>query len=172
MDLYCPYCSGPITPGTTKCPHCDHIYSSDTLSFINLPQKGQEEYTHEKRKLSQKGQEESTHEKRKHTRVPIKLKAVFVSPQDFVDRYIFDLSTGGLFVESKTALKRGEKVDLKISFLDKSKPMEISCEVMWCRKSIERKPRGELPPGMGLKFLELSRENKERIVDILSRSLT
>jgi len=171
MDLYCPYCSEPITPGTTKCPHCDHVYSSDTISFINLSQKGREESTHEKRKFFKRRQEESTHEKRKHARVPIKLKVVFTSPQDFVEHYIFDLSVGGLFVESETFLDRGEEVRLKISFVDNTEPMEIPSEVMWCRKNIQRTPRGDLPPGMGMKFLELSVENKERIVDILSRSL-
>jgi len=157
MALYCPFCSEPITPETSKCRSCDRIYSSQTLSFIKRSQKEREEYTHEKRK---------------HARYPVELIIVFLSPQDFADYYVFDLSMGGLFVESKTPLQRGEKVLLKISFLDKTTPMEILGEVRWSRKGIKRTPRGKLPPGMGVEFSKLSEENLQRLIEILNRSLS
>jgi len=157
MALYCPFCSEPITPETTTCPSCDHKYTSDTLSFIKRSQEGQVEYLHEKRK---------------HTRYRVKLKVVFLSPQDFADHYIFDLSKGGVFVQSKSPLPRGEEVLLEISFLDKTKPMEILGEVRWSRKTASRTSKGRrLPPGMGVEFLKLSAEYLERLVDVLNRAL-
>jgi len=158
MDLYCPFCSELVPSETTKCPYCDHIYSSDTLSFINLSAKGQDEYPEERRK---------------QTRFAVKLKAVFVSPKDFMEHYIFDLSLGGLFVETDNPLDTGKEFELRIFLLDELEPMEIPCEVMWSRKKEELTPTGEcLPPGMGVKFVKLSNENLERLIDVLNRSLT
>jgi len=157
MAPYCPFCSEPITPDTSKCPHCNLIYSFDTLSFIKRFQKEKEIYINEKRK---------------HPRYPTDLTVAFLSPQDFVDHYVFDLSAGGLFVESKTRLRRGEKVLLRISFLDEITPMEILGEVRWSRKATKRTPRGKFPPGMGVKFSKLSEENREQLIGVLNRSLS
>ena len=158
MALFCPFCSEPITAETTKCPSCDHIYSSDTLSFINLSQKGQDEYPEERRK---------------HTRFPIKLKAVYVSPKDFMEHYIFDLSLGGLFIETNNFLDPGAEFPLRIFLLDEPEPMEVPCQVMWSRKKEEPDTRGKrLPPGMAVKFVKLSEENLERLIDILNRWLS
>jgi len=158
MALYCPFCSEPITPDTTKCPSCDNIYSPDALSFINLSAKGQDEYPEERRK---------------QTRFTIKSKAVYTSPKNFMEHYIFDLSLGGLFVETNSPLDTGGEFDLRIFLLDKTEPMEIPCEVIWNRKKEELTPEGEcLPAGMGVKFLKLSQENLHRLIDILDRSLS
>jgi len=158
MVFRCPFCSGPITPDTLQCPHCNRSYSFDTLSFIRRSQKRQEEYTDERRK---------------HTRYPVKLIIVFLSPQDFADHYVFDLSAGGLFVETKTPLQRGEELLLRISFLDKTTPLEIPGEVRWSRKHASRTPDGKrLPSGMGVEFSKLSEENLQRLIKILNRSLS
>ena len=157
MGLFCPFCSEPITPGTTTCPNCDHIYSPDTLSFIDL---------------FVKGQDESPKERRNHRRFPINLKAVYVSPKDFMDHYIFDLSLGGLFVETNNFLDQGQTLELRIFLLDEAEPMEIPCQVMWARREEDLTDEGEiLPPGMGVEFVKLSTENIERLISVLKRSL-
>ena len=157
MALYCPFCSEPITPETTKCPSCDRVYSSDTLSFISL---------------SAKRQDELPHERRKQGRFPLRLKVAFSTPQQFAEHYIFNVGPGGLFIENTIALKPGEKLDLKVFLHENAQTMEIPCEVMWCRKKEEQTPIGKFPPGMGLKFIKLSEENAERLIHILNRSLS
>jgi len=155
MDLYCPFCSKPIALETTKCPSCGQVYNSDTHSSINLSAKGHDEFPHERRKQG---------------RFPLRLKVAFSTPQEFVERYIFNIGPGGLFIESKTPLKPGDELDLKIFLHETAEPLEIPCEVMWCRKEEQQRPDGKLPTGMGVKFLRLSKENAERVIGLLNRS--
>ena len=155
MALNCPFCFQEITPGITECPSCNHTYNSDTLRFINI---------------SQKVQEKHPHENRKQVRFPIKLRVVYSTPKAFADDYIFNLSFGGLFIETNNPLSSGEALDLKIFLPDKPAPMELCCEVMWSRKEEEVTPEGTLPPGMGMKFLSLSTEDKQRLINVLTRT--
>lgn len=102
----------------------------------------------------------------------MRLKAVYVSPHDFMGHYIFDLSLGGLFIETTNPFNPGQEFDLRIFLLDEAEPMEVPCQVMWSRKQEEPNPRGKrLPAGMGVKFVKLSEENLERLIGILNRSL-
>jgi uncharacterized protein (TIGR02266 family) len=157
MTLYCPFCSEEITPETIKCPSCERVYNSDTLSFIDL---------------SARTQDELPDERRRQTRFTTKFKVAYYTAEDFMDHYIFNLSLGGLFVETNKPLAPGEKLDLKIFLLDKTEPMEIPCEVKWNRKTEETDRRGKrLPSGMGVKFSKLSEENLKRLIDVLNRSL-
>jgi hypothetical protein len=78
-----------------------------------------------------------------------------------------------LFVGRKTSLQRGQKVLLEISFLVKTRPMEILGEVKWSQKKASRTSKGKsLRPGMGVEFSKPSEENLERLIDILNRSIS
>ena len=74
-----------------------------------------------------------------------------MSPKDLMDHYIFDLSLGGLFVETNNFLDQGQTLELRIFLLDEAEPMEIPCQVMWTRKKEELLPKGKrLPHGEGM----------------------
>jgi hypothetical protein len=92
MAPSCPFCLREIPSGIMECPSYNHPYRSDTLSFANV---------------SQKVQENHPHENRKQIRFPIKLRVAYSTPKGFIDDYIFNLSLGGLFVETKNPLSPG-----------------------------------------------------------------
>ena len=162
MALFCPICSEPIAPETTECSSCCTIYDDDSLGLLKI--------------ISEKADEGYSDEHRKQVRFPTKLKVAYFTAQAFMDHYIFNLSLGGLFIEKNNPLEPGEKFELRIFLLDKTEPMEVPCEVMWSRKKEEKEeltPEGKLlPAGMGVKFLNLSKDNIKRLIDVLNRSLT
>ncbi len=82
---------------------------------------------------------------------------------------ISNIGEGGIFIPTKEPLHRKEKVDLKISLPDEEKELEVLGEVAWFNKEERVKFRETLPSGMGIKFLRLSQEDKERIIGVLSQ---
>jgi uncharacterized protein (TIGR02266 family) len=110
-------------------------------------------------------------ERRKYIRVLKEFKVVYSTPEAFGEDYIFNLSTGGLFVHSDSPLNEGEEVRLEVHLPDKEGAMEVLGKVIWSRAEEEVTPEGKQPPGMGVEFQDLSKEHIERIINVLSQTL-
>ncbi len=83
---------------------------------------------------------------------------------DFIYFISTNISTSGIFIESKLPFKSGLKVLLKFSLYENDAPITVAAEVM--RQSTKvRGPGRRKPvvPGVGLKFLGLSQEDYLRI---------
>jgi uncharacterized protein (TIGR02266 family) len=156
MRLSCPFCPEKIKPETTVCPSCRNVYDIDTLKFLRI--------------LARESAKENVHERREDLRVPTKLKVSYSSPIEFVDNYLHNLSLGGLFIETGDPLRVGEKTNLKLFLPDNEKRLEVTGEVAWTRKE-EVTPEGTQLAGMGIKFLNLSKKARERIIGVLSKAL-
>ena len=156
MKPYCPYCKKEITVGEIQCPSCGTTYSLDTLLLV--------------RSLVKEAVTESPDEPRKYDRVPKEYKVTYTTPQTLIKHYLSNISQGGIFIQTKEPLKRREKLNLKIFLPNEEKGLEVFCEVAWSRKEERVTPKGRYPQGMGLKFLNLSPEDKERISRILTSS--
>jgi len=157
MKLSCPFCPEVIRPEATECPSCHTVYDFDTLKFLRI--------------LVRESSKEYADERRDDLRVPTVLKVSYASPKEFVENYLHNLSLGGLFIETDDPLSVGEKTDLKIFLPDKEKELEVTGEVVWVRTEPEVTPEGTQPAGMGIRFLNLSKETRERIIGVLSRAL-
>ena len=158
MKLFCPFCMKEITPDEIQCPSCGTTFGLGTLLLL--------------RRLSKEAPPGHPHEQRKRARVPKTLKVSYPTPKGFVDNHISNLSVGGLFVKTSEPLNRGEKFNLKIFLPDNKKELELSSEVIWTNREERMTPEGKLPPGMGVKFLNPSNEDIERIINILSQFST
>lgn len=79
-----------------------------------------------------------------------------------------DISTSGIFIQTKLGFKAGTKVFLKFSLYEGEKPIEVAGEVM--RFHDKKRGPGRKKPvttGVGLKFLGLSREDLRRIENFI-----
>lgn len=160
MKTFCPFCPKEITPETTQCPSCDTIYDFDTLKFLRI--------------LIKEASKEYPNERRKQARITRTFKVAYSTPKSFVDNYIQkvpNVSLSGLFVKTDDPLNPGEKFNLKIFLPDKGDELEVLGEVIWSHKEKRVTPEKIFPPGMGVKFLNLSKEGKERIISLLKRAL-
>ncbi|RLA94526.1 MAG: hypothetical protein DRG25_02305 [Deltaproteobacteria bacterium] len=152
----CPYCTKEIAADAIQCPWCGTSYGSQTLKLL--------------KSFVRESSLEVKKERRKHDRVPRKFKITYPSPQALINSYLSNISLGGVFIKTKHPLDPGARFILKIFLPDGGKELEVNCEVAWIRTEEKETPKEKLPPGMGIKFLDLSPEGKKRINQILRQT--
>lgn len=85
------------------------------------------------------------------------------SDDTFLYAYITNVSSLGLFVRTERPLPIGTKVTLTFA-PDGAGPFELVGVVAWINPQRER----DCPnPGMGVRFVELALEDRERLVDAI-----
>ena len=158
MKIYCPYCTKEIKPDELVCPSCTTAYGEETLVIT--------------RKLVEETVQKEPQLFRKYDRVPKKFKVTYSSPKALVDSYLFDIGKGGVFIKTNNPLKKRERISLKILLPDGREELEVVGHVAWSSEKKHRTLLGKYPPGMGVTFLNLSAEGKERIHRILRQPTT
>lgn len=153
----CPYCTKEIPENALHCPWCGVSFGSHTMAILRTFQE------------VPPGSEDAL-DRRIEDRIPKKYRIAYTTPQALVNSYLHNISLGGVFVRTSNPLDPGTKLSLKITLPDAGKELEVECEVTWVRKEEQQAPEGLLPPGMGVKFLNLAPEGQERIERILRQS--
>lgn len=75
-----------------------------------------------------------------------------------------DISEGGLFVATYHLVPVGMPLSLRLLLSDGSH-VEARGQVRWVRDA----PRGDVPPGVGIAFVELSESARQRIVHLCAQ---
>src|SRR5689334_4422362 len=106
-------------------------------------------------------------DQRKDKRSPASLKVKYKSAtvDQFIEQFGTDVSTGGMFIKTKTPLEIGARLKLELQLSDASPVIQGVGRVCW-RRMPNADPQAP-PPGMGIKFEKLeddSRATVERIV--------
>jgi len=158
MRCLCPFCEKEITPDEIQCFSCGTIYNFETLLRI--------------RSIVKKAKLEEPSEGRRCPRFRRKFTVIYTCSKGLRKRHLSDISRGGVFVKSNSPLHPGERVDLKILLSDGEKELEVAGEVTWSINEKRVTPMGELPPGMGIKFLDLSHADEERIHNVVMQPLS
>jgi uncharacterized protein (TIGR02266 family) len=73
-----------------------------------------------------------------------------------------DLSAGGTFLTSDLLLEQGEPLSLELS-LPGQAPLRVQARVAWVR----RFPEAGEKPGMGVEFISMKEEDRQRLAAIL-----
>ena len=157
MKHYCPYCTHDIEEGTTQCPHCGYIYGPETRGLLKT--------------IYRKTSHEYPHDRRKHARMQQKFKVTFHTQKDFVKHYLSDIGTGGLFINTLNPLGQGDQFALKILLPEIGEEVEVFCEVAWVREEERVTDQGTFPAGMGVKFVNPSKETLDKIFRLLRWSI-
>jgi len=102
---------------------------------------------------------------RTESRVPKTLSVNYKDKQRFLKAYTGNVSNGGLFIKTGNPLKQDTKFLLKLQLPDLPEPITIKCGVAWAKKEGEN--RDARPVGMGIKFLEMSRKDKQTMQEYI-----
>ncbi len=94
-------------------------------------------------------------------RVPKILSLTFKSGKALVEAVTANVSGGGLFIKTSKSLPKGERFILKLQLPDGSDPIKIGAEVSWSRTKTD--PDKIASPGMGVKFIQLSKADLKRL---------
>ena len=84
------------------------------------------------------------------------------APQKLLSEFSVDLSAGGLYVQTDFPLEVDESLTLRLSLPGQQGMVHCQARVAWVNpKENRRKP--DLPPGMGIQFVDLSLEDLKSI---------
>lgn len=100
--------------------------------------------------------------KRRGPRLPVRLEVFYGEHEPFTGYtagYSFNVSIGGLFLETRNPLPPGEKLELKFELIEGAPPVLCQGRVAWINCP-ENPCRENHPPGMGVEFLDLDQERQ------------
>jgi uncharacterized protein (TIGR02266 family) len=98
--------------------------------------------------------------RRSYERFPVEVSVDFVSEHNFFTGFSLNVSEGGLFVATHQARGVGSKIAIRLALPDSMEPLELLTEVRWVR---EHNVDSDASPGLGLRFIDLSKDAEARI---------
>lgn len=101
--------------------------------------------------------ENLTDERRVSQRVFLKTHVNLSSESNFYTGFSNNISEGGLFVATYSEFDIGTVLNLEFSIPDDGPPIEVQAEVRWLKSAQTGSP------GIGLRFIDLNNENRQRI---------
>jgi len=153
LKITCPYCMKAIEPTAKTCPECGTSYGTETLKLLRS------QVVH--------SAADDEPEQRQHDQISKTFKISYSSAQSLQACYLSNIGAGGVFIPSNEPFVRGARFDLRIFLPDNGRPLEVYCEVVWSQNEQRKINDRVFPPGMGIKFLNLSPEGQKRITDLL-----
>ena len=103
---------------------------------------------------------ESQAGRRSYERFPVEVSVDFVSEHNFFTGFSLNVSEGGLFVATHVVRPVGSRLEIRLALPDAPEPLELQTEVRWVR---DHNADSESSPGLGLRFMHLSKVDEARI---------
>ena len=106
-------------------------------------------------------------ERRKNSRIPISLEVSFDSGEQVLSSYLFDIGDGGIFIGTPQPLEEGSSIRLYFHLPEVTNSLLVMGTVIW-RQGSDDSSR----PGMGIRFDDISDDDRERLDAFLMEQLT
>ena len=110
---------------------------------------------------------EATDERRRSPRVLVDLEVDCESEDNYLFAYITDISATGIFVRTTTPEQPGTHLNLRLSS-EYAELLELEGEVIWVNPYRPGTP-DNLHPGMGIRFVNLDNELRDRLFELIRR---
>jgi type IV pilus assembly protein PilZ len=105
-------------------------------------------------------------ERRGSTRVLVNLDVDYGDQGHFLFASIQDLSATGIFILTTAPEAPGTRLNLRFTPTGTDAPLELEGEVIWINP-FRPDQRDNLNPGMGVRFIGLTNEQRHRLVDLV-----
>lgn len=106
-------------------------------------------------------------DKRRTLRVSTRFEAKLETVGALKKAYIKNVSGGGLYIETDQFLAVGTKLSVSLTLPGGTEAEVLECEVAWSNP----KRMDELPPGIGVKFLNLSDRTYSKIQKLIESTV-
>lgn len=103
--------------------------------------------------------------RRAHVRYAVELDISINSEHNFYAGLVENFSAGGVFIATHLVKPVGEHLELVIHLPEGEQPIRLVGEVRWVREYHEG---SNVPPGMGVRFVELDPTAEEQINSFLA----
>jgi type IV pilus assembly protein PilZ len=107
-------------------------------------------------------------DRRAAPRVLVDFEVDYASEENYLFAYITDISETGIFIRTTTPEKAGTQLNLRFRLGDASPQIEVEGEVIWVNP-YRPGSMDNLHPGMGVKFIDLDDELKDRLLELVRR---
>lgn len=108
------------------------------------------------------------HDRRQSPRVLVDLEVDYASEENFLFAYITDISETGIFVRTTAPEQPGTRLNLRFRADDAGPQIEVEGEVIWVNPYRPGAP-DNLHPGMGIRFVGLDEELRDRLFELVRR---
>lgn len=108
-------------------------------------------------------------DKRRQQRHPVILKVDYRNVNKFFTDFAENLSAGGMFIATRRPLSPGTTITVEFMLPDTSVKIKTKAEVVWSRNATKSRSHKR---GMGIRFSELTNEDKKKIDLMVSRLKT
>ena len=105
-------------------------------------------------------------DRREFERVFIDLEVDYKCEETFLFAYITDISAMGIFIQTNTPEPPGTRLNLRFTPPRFEEPLELEGEVIWINP-YRPGDRENLNPGMGIAFVELTPELRQRLTEFV-----
>jgi hypothetical protein len=85
--------------------------------------------------------------------------------------HLYDVTTVGAFVATSLVLERGQRVELEIAAPGMTSPKRLVAVVARCTGRT-KDSNGAIPPGLGVRFVARTEEERKRIREMVMATLT
>jgi len=106
-------------------------------------------------------------ERRRAPRMLVDLEVDYASEENYLFAYITDISATGIFIRTTTPEAPGTQLNLRFSS-ENAGAIEVEGEVIWVNPYRPGTP-DNLHPGMGIRFLSLDNELRDRLLELIRR---
>ncbi|HMR08388.1 MAG TPA: TIGR02266 family protein [Polyangiaceae bacterium] len=103
--------------------------------------------------------------RRQASRYAVEMDVSFESEHNFYAGFVENMSVGGIFIATHMLRPCGEFMDVTLNLPNREEPVRARGEVRWVREYNER---SNVPPGLGLRFVQISPEDLAAITEFLS----
>lgn len=108
-----------------------------------------------------------TKDNRQNVRVPIQLLVDYRADGNYLFDFCRDLGTGGVFIETDSALPAGSEIELTFTIPDSKETLITKGTVLWVQAKVNGRP--DLHPGMGIQFANFSADQRKTLEDFVQR---
>jgi uncharacterized protein (TIGR02266 family) len=109
--------------------------------------------------------------RRQNPRVKKMLTLSIRSQAGLAKAFSEDVSLGGMFIRTSSPLALDEVFNLKIQLPGEENPLDVGCQVCWVRSEAQAREQGR-PSGMGVKFIQMSESDKQRLKQELQATMS
>jgi uncharacterized protein (TIGR02266 family) len=109
---------------------------------------------------------QSFESQRRHDRAELAVEVTLEGDHNFFVGFSENVSEGGLFVATHSLREIGSVIRLTFQLPDRVHPIEVDAVVRWVRLFNET---SDVPPGLGLQFVDLSDEDAFAIRTFVER---
>jgi uncharacterized protein (TIGR02266 family) len=105
-------------------------------------------------------------EQRIYPRVDVSLEVQYHPVPEFIDGRSMNISRGGIYICTPHPLPRDRKILLRVPLPGAAQPVQVTGIVIWSNPGTSPSP---FPPGMGVKFLDLTDADAALIADFVAK---